>query len=74
MDSLDQVEPQPLEEEGRLSGSSPSLGPLAPDDSDESSEEDSLAASHALSSSQLVSPHLLQRQQDAEPYIYRCFL
>uniref|UniRef100_A0A8B9HP10 Furry homolog a (Drosophila) n=1 Tax=Astyanax mexicanus TaxID=7994 RepID=A0A8B9HP10_ASTMX len=56
MDSLDQVEPQPLEEESRFSGSSPSLGPIARDDeSDESSEEDSLTVSHILSTSQLVS-------------------
>uniref|UniRef100_A0A8B9HKP4 Furry homolog a (Drosophila) n=1 Tax=Astyanax mexicanus TaxID=7994 RepID=A0A8B9HKP4_ASTMX len=55
MDSLDQVEPQPLEEESRFSGSSPSLGPIARDDeSDESSEEDSLTVSHILSTSQLV--------------------
>uniref|UniRef100_A0A8B9JAN8 Furry homolog a (Drosophila) n=1 Tax=Astyanax mexicanus TaxID=7994 RepID=A0A8B9JAN8_ASTMX len=68
MDSLDQVEPQPLEEESRFSGSSPSLGPIARDDeSDESSEEDSLTVSHILSTSQLVShtfislvPHSLE--------------
>ncbi|XP_049323212.1 protein furry homolog isoform X2 [Astyanax mexicanus] len=55
MDSLDQVEPQPLEEESRFSGSSPSLGPIARDDeSDESSEEDSLTVSHILSTSQLT--------------------
>ncbi|KAI4879802.1 hypothetical protein NFI96_008841 [Prochilodus magdalenae] len=53
MDSLDRVEPQPLEEDSRLSGSSPSLGPIARDDSDESSEEDSLTVSHILSTSQL---------------------
>uniref|UniRef100_A0A3B4BUG3 Furry homolog a (Drosophila) n=2 Tax=Pygocentrus nattereri TaxID=42514 RepID=A0A3B4BUG3_PYGNA len=54
MDSLDRVEPQPLEEDSRLSGSSPSLGPIARDDSDESSEEDSLTVSHILSTSQLT--------------------
>uniref|UniRef100_A0A8B9HN64 Furry homolog a (Drosophila) n=1 Tax=Astyanax mexicanus TaxID=7994 RepID=A0A8B9HN64_ASTMX len=54
MDSLDQVEPQPLEEESRFSGSSPSLGPIARDDeSDESSEEDSLTVSHILSTSHM---------------------
>ncbi|XP_036421109.1 protein furry homolog isoform X3 [Colossoma macropomum] len=53
MDSLDRMEPQPLEEDSRLSGSSPSLGPIARDDSDESSEEDSLTVSHILSTSQL---------------------
>ncbi|XP_057206794.1 protein furry homolog isoform X3 [Triplophysa rosa] len=45
IDSLDQTEPQPLEEDSQLSGSSPSLCPVIHDDSDESSEEDPLSAS-----------------------------
>uniref|UniRef100_A0A8C2HKI9 Furry homolog a (Drosophila) n=1 Tax=Cyprinus carpio TaxID=7962 RepID=A0A8C2HKI9_CYPCA len=54
IDSLDQAEAQPMEEDSQLSGSSPSLCPIVHDDSDESSEEESLTASQILSSSQLV--------------------
>uniref|UniRef100_A0A8C2F8Q8 Furry homolog a (Drosophila) n=1 Tax=Cyprinus carpio TaxID=7962 RepID=A0A8C2F8Q8_CYPCA len=53
IDSLDQAEAQPMEEDSQLSGSSPSLCPIVHDDSDESSEEESLTASQILSSSQL---------------------
>nr|XP_055052852.1 protein furry homolog isoform X2 [Misgurnus anguillicaudatus] len=53
IDSLDQAEPQPMEEDSQLSGSSPSLCPIINDDSDESSEEDPLTASQILSASQL---------------------
>ncbi|KAA0702151.1 Protein furry -like protein [Triplophysa tibetana] len=45
IDSLDQTEPQPLEEDSQLSGSSPSLCPVINDDSDESSEEEPVTAS-----------------------------
>uniref|UniRef100_A0A8C1DBX3 FRY microtubule binding protein n=1 Tax=Cyprinus carpio carpio TaxID=630221 RepID=A0A8C1DBX3_CYPCA len=54
IDSLDQAEAQPMEEDSQLSGSSPSLCPIVHDDSDESSEEESLTASQILSSSQLA--------------------
>uniref|UniRef100_A0A671P5I4 Furry homolog a (Drosophila) n=1 Tax=Sinocyclocheilus anshuiensis TaxID=1608454 RepID=A0A671P5I4_9TELE len=54
IDSLDQAEAQPMEEDRQLSGSSPSLCPIVHDDSDESSEEESLTASQILSASQLV--------------------
>uniref|UniRef100_A0A671L4S6 Protein furry homolog n=1 Tax=Sinocyclocheilus anshuiensis TaxID=1608454 RepID=A0A671L4S6_9TELE len=54
IDSLDQAEAQPMEEDSQLSGSSPSLCPIVHDDSDESSEEESLTASQILSASQLV--------------------
>uniref|UniRef100_A0A8C1NKA4 Furry homolog a (Drosophila) n=1 Tax=Cyprinus carpio TaxID=7962 RepID=A0A8C1NKA4_CYPCA len=54
IDSLDQAEAQPVEEDIRLSGSSPSLCPVVHDYSDESSEEESLTASQILSASQLV--------------------
>ncbi|TRY66006.1 hypothetical protein DNTS_003783 [Danionella cerebrum] len=54
IDSLDQNNTQPLEEDGLLSGSSPSLCPAVHDDSDESSEEESLTASQILSASQLI--------------------
>lgn len=57
IDSLDQAEAQPMEEDSQLSGSSPSLCPIVHDDSDESSEEESLTASQILSSSQLVMLH-----------------
>uniref|UniRef100_A0A671PA98 Furry homolog a (Drosophila) n=1 Tax=Sinocyclocheilus anshuiensis TaxID=1608454 RepID=A0A671PA98_9TELE len=53
IDSLDQAEAQPMEEDRQLSGSSPSLCPIVHDDSDESSEEESLTASQILSASQL---------------------
>uniref|UniRef100_A0A8C1XBJ5 Furry homolog a (Drosophila) n=1 Tax=Cyprinus carpio TaxID=7962 RepID=A0A8C1XBJ5_CYPCA len=53
IDSLDQAEAQPVEEDIRLSGSSPSLCPVVHDYSDESSEEESLTASQILSASQL---------------------
>ncbi|XP_016334949.1 protein furry homolog [Sinocyclocheilus anshuiensis] len=53
IDSLDQAEAQPMEEDSQLSGSSPSLCPIVHDDSDESSEEESLTASQILSASQL---------------------
>uniref|UniRef100_A0A3Q2PC68 FRY microtubule binding protein n=1 Tax=Fundulus heteroclitus TaxID=8078 RepID=A0A3Q2PC68_FUNHE len=54
MDSLDQSDLQPLEE-SQLSSSMPSLSKIAREDSDESSEEDSLTASQILSHSQIVS-------------------
>uniref|UniRef100_A0A3Q1CCM8 Furry homolog a (Drosophila) n=1 Tax=Amphiprion ocellaris TaxID=80972 RepID=A0A3Q1CCM8_AMPOC len=54
MDSLDRSDLQPLEE-SQLSSSMPSLSKIAREDSDESSEEDSLTASQILSHSQLVS-------------------
>uniref|UniRef100_A0A671P6E1 Furry homolog a (Drosophila) n=1 Tax=Sinocyclocheilus anshuiensis TaxID=1608454 RepID=A0A671P6E1_9TELE len=57
IDSLDQAEAQPMEEDRQLSGSSPSLCPIVHDDSDESSEEESLTASQILSASQLVMLH-----------------
>ncbi|XP_051719028.1 protein furry homolog isoform X13 [Ctenopharyngodon idella] len=53
IDSLDQAEAQPMEEDSQLSGSSPSLFPIVHDDSDESSEDESLTASQILSASQL---------------------
>ncbi|XP_056139794.1 protein furry homolog [Lampris incognitus] len=52
MDSLDRNDLQPLEE-SQLSGSMPSLNKITHEDSDESSEEDSLTASQILSHSQL---------------------
>ncbi|XP_061575672.1 protein furry homolog isoform X2 [Cololabis saira] len=53
VDSLDQSDLQPLEE-SQLSSSMPSLSKMAQEDSDESSEEDSLTASQILSHSQLI--------------------
>ncbi|XP_034722083.1 protein furry homolog isoform X5 [Etheostoma cragini] len=53
MDSLDQSDLQPLEE-SQLSNSMPSLSKITHEDSDESSEEDSLMASQILSHSQLM--------------------
>lgn len=53
MDSLDRSDLQPLEE-SQLSSSMPSLSKIAHEDSDESSEEDSLTASQILSQAQLV--------------------
>ncbi|XP_056296517.1 protein furry homolog isoform X3 [Pseudoliparis swirei] len=53
MDSLDQSDLQPLEE-SQLSSSMPSLSKITHEDSDESSEEDSLIASQILSQSQLM--------------------
>ncbi|XP_032357828.1 protein furry homolog isoform X3 [Etheostoma spectabile] len=53
MDSLDQSDLQPLEE-SQLSSSMPSLSKITHEDSDESSEEDSLMASQILSHSQLM--------------------
>ncbi|XP_034459835.1 protein furry homolog isoform X2 [Hippoglossus hippoglossus] len=53
MDSLDQSDLQPLEE-SQLSSSMPSLSKITHEDSDESSEEDSLSASQILSHSQLM--------------------
>lgn len=54
VDSLDQSDLQPLEE-SQLSSSMPSLSKITHEDSDESSEDDSLAASQILSHSQIVS-------------------
>lgn len=54
MDSLDQSDLQPLEE-SQLSSSMPSLSKMTHEDSDDSSEEDSLVTSQTLSHSQLVS-------------------
>ncbi|XP_054884165.1 protein furry homolog isoform X5 [Poeciliopsis prolifica] len=53
MDSLDQSDLQPLEE-SQLSSSMPSLSKITHEDSDESSEDDSLAASQILSHSQIT--------------------
>uniref|UniRef100_A0A3B3B987 Furry homolog a (Drosophila) n=1 Tax=Oryzias melastigma TaxID=30732 RepID=A0A3B3B987_ORYME len=53
MDSLDQSDLQPLEE-SPLSSSMPSLSKITREDSDDSSEEDSLTASQILSHSQLT--------------------
>ncbi|XP_072248255.1 protein furry homolog isoform X4 [Leuresthes tenuis] len=53
VDSLDQSDLQPLEE-SQLSSSMPSLSKITHEDSDESSEEDSLTASQILSHSQLI--------------------
>ncbi|XP_030007760.1 protein furry homolog isoform X3 [Sphaeramia orbicularis] len=53
MDSLDQSDMQPLEE-SQLSSSMPSLSKIIHEDSDDSSEEDSLTASQILSHSQLI--------------------
>ncbi|XP_040902564.1 protein furry homolog isoform X3 [Toxotes jaculatrix] len=53
MDSLDRSDLQPLEE-SQLSISMPSLCKITHEDSDESSEEDSLTASQILSHSQLT--------------------
>ncbi|RVE65015.1 hypothetical protein OJAV_G00132060 [Oryzias javanicus] len=53
MDSLDQSDLQPLEE-NQLSSSMPSLSKITHEDSDDSSEEDSLTASQILSRSQLT--------------------
>lgn len=54
VDSLDRSDLLPLEE-SPLSSSMPSLSQMAREDSDESSEEDSLSASQIFSNSQLVS-------------------
>lgn len=53
VDSLDRSDLLPLEE-NQLSSSLPMLSKIAHEDSDESSEEDSLSASQILSNSQLV--------------------
>ncbi|XP_038150293.1 protein furry homolog isoform X4 [Cyprinodon tularosa] len=53
MDSLDQSDLQPLEE-SQLSSSMPSLSKITHEDSEESSEEDSLTASQILSHSQIT--------------------
>ncbi|XP_037630282.1 protein furry homolog isoform X1 [Sebastes umbrosus] len=53
MDSLDRSDLLPLEE-SQLSSSMPSLSKITHEDSDESSEEDSLIASQILSHSQLM--------------------
>ncbi|XP_046892599.1 protein furry homolog isoform X1 [Hypomesus transpacificus] len=53
MDSLDRSDLQLLEE-SQLSGSLPSLSNITHQDSDESSEEDSLTASQILSHSQII--------------------
>ncbi|XP_032401098.1 protein furry homolog isoform X4 [Xiphophorus hellerii] len=53
MDSLDQSDLQPLEE-SQLFSSMPSLSKITHEDSDESSEDDSLAASQILSHSQIT--------------------
>lgn len=54
VDSLDRSDLLPLEE-SPLSSSMPSLSKITHEDSDESSEEDSLSASQIFSNSQLVS-------------------
>lgn len=61
MDSLDRSDLQPLEE-SQLSSSLPSLSKITNDDSDETSEEDSLTASQILSHSQLVCLPVLRPQ------------
>lgn len=53
VDSLDRSDLLPLEE-NQLSSSLPILSKITHEDSDESSEEDSLSASQILSNSQLV--------------------
>lgn len=53
MDSLDQSDLQPLEE-SQLFSSMPSLSKITHEDSDESSEDDSLVTSQILSHSQIV--------------------
>lgn len=58
VDSLDRSDLLPLEE-NQLSSSLPILSKITHEDSDESSEEDSLSASQILSNSQLVNIHLL---------------
>uniref|UniRef100_A0A4W6DYN4 FRY microtubule binding protein n=1 Tax=Lates calcarifer TaxID=8187 RepID=A0A4W6DYN4_LATCA len=63
MDSLDRSDLQPLEE-SQLSSSMPSLSKITHEDSDESSEEDSLTASQILSHSQLVSSLLFLQEND----------
>uniref|UniRef100_A0AAQ6AFL6 Furry homolog a (Drosophila) n=1 Tax=Amphiprion ocellaris TaxID=80972 RepID=A0AAQ6AFL6_AMPOC len=65
MDSLDRSDLQPLEE-SQLSSSMPSLSKIAREDSDESSEEDSLTASQILSHSQLVSSSHEMSQEDED--------
>uniref|UniRef100_A0A8C1XEW7 Furry homolog a (Drosophila) n=1 Tax=Cyprinus carpio TaxID=7962 RepID=A0A8C1XEW7_CYPCA len=70
IDSLDQAEAQPVEEDIRLSGSSPSLCPVVHDYSDESSEEESLTASQILSASQLVMLNLI-RLKKKKPLLMR---
>uniref|UniRef100_A0A8C1XJ14 Furry homolog a (Drosophila) n=1 Tax=Cyprinus carpio TaxID=7962 RepID=A0A8C1XJ14_CYPCA len=67
IDSLDQAEAQPVEEDIRLSGSSPSLCPVVHDYSDESSEEESLTASQILSASQLVMLNFLSPTEELNP-------
>uniref|UniRef100_A0A673NGE5 Protein furry homolog n=1 Tax=Sinocyclocheilus rhinocerous TaxID=307959 RepID=A0A673NGE5_9TELE len=70
IDSLDQAEAQPMEEDRQLSGSSPSMCPIVHDDSDESSEEESLTASQILSASQLnisLSPTEKLNPMDSPP-------
>uniref|UniRef100_A0A671L208 Protein furry homolog n=1 Tax=Sinocyclocheilus anshuiensis TaxID=1608454 RepID=A0A671L208_9TELE len=67
IDSLDQAEAQPMEEDSQLSGSSPSLCPIVHDDSDESSEEESLTASQILSASQLVMLNFLSPTEELNP-------
>lgn len=54
VDSLDQSDLQPLDK-SQLSSSMPSFSKVPHEDSDESSEEDSLTISQILSHSQLVS-------------------
>ncbi|XP_051534407.1 protein furry homolog isoform X1 [Myxocyprinus asiaticus] len=73
IDSLDQAEPLPMEEDSQLSGSSPSLCPIVHDDSDESSEEESLTASQILSASQLnvsLSPTEELNPMDSPPVYF----
>ncbi|KAM6961396.1 protein furry homolog [Aplochiton taeniatus] len=53
MDSLDRSDLQPMEE-SQLSGSTPRLSKITHEDSDESSEEESLTASQILLHSQLI--------------------
>lgn len=58
VDSLDRSDLLPLEE-NQLSSSLPILSKITHEDSDESSEEDSLSASQILSNSQLVNIPLI---------------
>lgn len=61
VDSLDRSDLLPLEE-NQLSSSLPILSKITHEDSDESSEEDSLSASQILSNSQLVNIPLIVLQ------------
>uniref|UniRef100_A0A669DKZ5 FRY microtubule binding protein n=1 Tax=Oreochromis niloticus TaxID=8128 RepID=A0A669DKZ5_ORENI len=69
MDSLDRNDLQPLEE-SQMSSSMPSLSKLTHEDSDESSEEDSLTTSQTLSQSQLVSLFICCHEKCTSPKMW----